>query len=321
MFLTCPSARPRARQMDEDNRDHRPAVQPDQGSTEPTQINGETEGGLTGGQARCEGRVNNTGLPGRTRGSILRLMTSTPARRITSLARALWSLLRANRRKVTTKSAAWIMTVVAAVLATIIASALSSPSNEELPATSETPGEAPIPLELNFGLPGADVPCTNWMKPTETAGTRSTRDQPNRVFLSGSWVRLSLSARSATTVVVTSLGIRTIGHQTLLPGVAATDGGCGGNGVDRYFYEVDADKTDARLEPRTQTISGAAGKKVPKVQVPFKVTHEEPVQLDVLLETYQMQITAFVIRVHWTSSGLDGDAEIGDGKGPIYVQP
>ncbi|MFC4498142.1 helix-turn-helix domain-containing protein [Streptomyces vulcanius] len=126
-------------------------------------------------------------------------------------------------------------------------------------------------------------------------------------------VEVSVQGRSSTAVVLTALRVRVVGRDTPLTGNDyAMDQGCGGSLTKRYF-SVDLDKD----RPIAHSVPGNdAGTAIPAVQLPYRVSAEDP---EVLLVTARTETCdcSWYLELDWSSQGRTGTVRVDDHGRPF----
>ncbi|MFG2133855.1 helix-turn-helix domain-containing protein [Streptomyces sp. NPDC048751] len=126
-------------------------------------------------------------------------------------------------------------------------------------------------------------------------------------------VRISVQGRSTTAVVLEALRVRVVGRSEPAPGNSyAMDHGCGGSISPRYFaVNLDADR------PIAHSVAGSdEGTPIPAVQLPYRVSSEDP---EVLLVTARTEgcDCRWYLELDWSSQGRTGTVRIDDHGRPF----
>ncbi|MET9114492.1 helix-turn-helix domain-containing protein [Streptomyces longwoodensis] len=126
-------------------------------------------------------------------------------------------------------------------------------------------------------------------------------------------VRITVQGRSSTAVVLEALHVRVAGRDAPAAGNAyAMDQGCGGDFAPRRFaVDLDVDRPVAR--PRD---GAEAGRRLPAVSFPYRVSAEDP---EVLLvdATAQAHDTRWYLELDWSCQGRTGTVRIDDHGRPF----
>ncbi|WP_333775682.1 helix-turn-helix domain-containing protein [Streptomyces sp. IBSBF 3136] len=126
-------------------------------------------------------------------------------------------------------------------------------------------------------------------------------------------VQVSVQGKSSTAVVLTALRVRVVSRGTPVAGTAYDmEQGCGGDLTPRDFsVNLDVDRPIAHARPGND-----AGKPLPAVRFPYRVSAEDP---EVLLVTATTEAydCAWYLELDWSSQGRSGTVRVDDHGRPF----